>query len=282
WLHAAFILLLVGYGTKMGLAPMHTWKPDAYGEAPGVVGTMLAGGLTSGAFLAILRVYQVCCAAGEARFARQPLIALGLFSMLIAGVFMARQKDFKRMLAYSSVEHMGILVLGIGIGGTAHFGSMLHLVNNSLTKGVLFMSAGNIHRIYSSKTTDQVRGAFRRAPCSAWLLLCGFFAITGSPPFGPFLSEFTIVNAAIQTQNYLIAALFLGMLAIVFIGMGSTVLAVVQGEPLPSLRVQTAKETVLTIAPACLLLSVVLMLGVYVPPPLNALLKAAAALLEAP
>jgi hydrogenase-4 component F len=282
WLHAAFILLVVGYGTKMGLAPMHTWKPDAYGEAPGVVGTLLAGGLTSGAFLAILRVYQVCCAAGDARFARQPLIVLGLVSMLIAGVFMARQKDFKRMLAYSSVEHMGILVLGVGIGGAAHFGSMLHLVNNSLTKGVLFMSAGNIHRVYASKSTDDVKGAFRRAPVSAWLLLCGFFAITGSPPFGPFLSEFTIVSAAMQAHNYVIAALFIGMLAIVFIGMGSTVLAVVQGEPEPSPRVPTNRETFLTVTPAILLLGLVLMLGVYVPPPLSALLHAAAALLENP
>ena len=117
WLHAAFVLLLVGYGTKMGLAPMHTWKPDAYGEAPGLVGTLLAGGLTSCAFLAILRVYQICTAAGEAEFARELLIALGLLSMASPAVFMARQRDFKRMLAYSSVEHMGILVLGIGIGG---------------------------------------------------------------------------------------------------------------------------------------------------------------------
>ena len=113
WLHAAFVLLFVGYGTKMGLAPMHTWKPDAYGEAPGLVGTLLAGGVTSCAFLAILRVYQIC--RGRRRRRRSPascMIAIGLLSMAVAAVFMVRQRDFKRMLAYSSVEHMGILVLG--------------------------------------------------------------------------------------------------------------------------------------------------------------------------
>src|SRR5262249_2339270 len=151
WLHAAFALLFVGYGTKMGLAPMHTWKPDAYGEAPGVVGTLLAGGTTSCAFLSILRVYRICSAGPDAAYGRQGMIVMGLVSMAVAAVFMVRQRDFKRMLAYSSVEHMGILVLGVGIGGMAVFGALLHLINNGLTKGVLFLSAGNIHRAYGSK-----------------------------------------------------------------------------------------------------------------------------------
>ena len=107
WLHAAFILLFVGYGTKMGLAPMHTWKPDAYGEAPGVVGALLAGGLTNGAFLALTRVYQICNAAGESVFTSRLLIAMGLFSMAVAGIFMVSQRDFKRMLAYSAIAHAG-------------------------------------------------------------------------------------------------------------------------------------------------------------------------------
>src|SRR5262249_55546559 len=137
WLHAGFVLLFLGYGTKMGLAPMHTWKPDAYGEAPGIVGTLLAGGLTSCAFLADLRTYQNCRAGAEAEFARAVMILIGLLSMAVAAVFLARQRDFKRMLAYSSVEHMGILVLGVGIGGLAVYGALLHLINNGLTKGVL-------------------------------------------------------------------------------------------------------------------------------------------------
>src|SRR5262245_2791041 len=150
WLHAAFVLLLVGYGTKMGLAPMHTWKPDAYGEAPGMIGALLAGGLTNCAFLAILRFLQITNAAGDADFARRMMIFLGLLSMALAAAFMVRQRDFKRMLAYSSVEHMGIVVLGVGIGGAATWAALLHVINNGLTKGLLFLSAGNIHRAYES------------------------------------------------------------------------------------------------------------------------------------
>ena len=132
WLHSAFVILFIGYGTKMGLAPMHTWKPDAYGEAPGVVGALLAGGLTNCAFLAILRFYRICFAAGDGAFARQLMLAFGLLSMTVAATFMARQRDYKRMLAYSSVEHMGILVVGIGLGGAGIFGSLFHMINKKL------------------------------------------------------------------------------------------------------------------------------------------------------
>src|SRR5437773_9098246 len=145
--------------------------------------------------------------------------------MAVAAVFMARQRDFKRLLAYSSIEHIGILVLGIGIGGLAVYGALLHLLNNGFTKGVLFLSAGNIHRAYGSKLTDHVRGALRRVPLSGALFLTGFLAITGSPPFGPFVSEFTIVSAAVGAGQYVAGGLFLLLLAVVFVGMGATVLA---------------------------------------------------------
>jgi hydrogenase-4 component F len=280
WLHAAFVILLVGYGTKMGLAPMHTWKPDAYGEAPGLVGALLAGGLTNCAFLAILRFLQICNAAGEGAFARHLLVVMGLISMAVAGVFMAGQRDYKRMLAYSSVEHMGILVFGIGIGGLGTFGALLHLVNNGLGKGLLFLSAGNIHRAYGSKLTDDVTGALRLVPASATLFLAGFFAITGSPPFGPFMSEFTILNAAVASGRFAPAALFLLALAVVFIGMGATVLRVVQGEPSAAATARQYKEHALTVGPAIAFLVLVVLMGVYVPPPVNTLLREAASFLE--
>lgn len=280
WLHAAFVLLLVGYGTKMGLAPMHTWKPDAYGESPGVVGALLAGGLTNCAFLALLRFYQICSAAGEAVFVRQIMIVIGLLSMAVAGVFMARQQDFKRMLAYSSVEHMGILALGMGIGGSAVFGVLLHLINNGLTKGVLFLSAGNIHRAFDSKLTTHVSGALRRVPVSGALFLAGFFAITGSPPFGPFLSELIILRAAIDSGQFLVAGLFLVMLFVVFVGMGATVLPVVQGEPPRGLQPNEYRDSFLMVGPAIACLVLVLLLGIYIPPPVNGLLQHAANFLE--
>jgi hydrogenase-4 component F len=295
WLRASFVLLLVGYGTKMGLAPMHTWKPDAYGEAPGVVGAIFAGGVTSCAFLAFSRVYHVCMAAGEGLYVSRLLLVMGLLSMAVAGLFMIGQRDFKRMLAYSSVEHMGILVLGLGIGGPALYGTMLHVATNGMTKGVLFLSAGNIHRAYASKSTDEVRGAMRRLPLSGALFLAGFLAITGSPPFGPFVSEFSILNGAFEAGRFVAAALFLVFLLVVFIGMGKTVLKVVQGRPpvevLPAVMAgavpagavpatEPYRDGFLTIAPVLGLMAIVLLLGLWVPKPLGDLISEAVAYLE--
>lgn len=280
WLHAAFVLLLVGYGAKMGLAPMHTWKPDAYGEAPAVVGAVFAGGIANCAFLALLRVYQICVAAGETAYAAPPLLFTGLLSMAVAGLFMIGQRDFKRMLAYSSVEHMGILVLGLGIGGPGVFGALLHMVNNTVTKGVVFLSAGNIRRAYDSKSTDVVTGALQRLPVSGALFLGGFVAITGSPPFGPFLSELAIVNAAFETGRFVSGGLFLFFLLVAFIGMGATVLAVVQG-PTPAAAPPTAyRDGVLTTAPAIVLMAVALLFGLSLPPPLEGMLGDAVRYLE--
>jgi hydrogenase-4 component F len=187
---------------------------------------------------------------------------------------MVRQRDFKRMLAYSSVENMGILVLGIGIGGAAVYGALLHLINNGLSEGVLFLSAGNIHRSFGSKLTDHVRGAIRRVPLSGALFLAGFLAVSGSPPFGPFVSEFTIVSAAIGRGQFIVAGLLLALLGVVFVGMGSTVLAVVEGDP-PGEGGGRVRDSLGTGAPILLFMALVLMLGLYIPPPLESLLREA-------
>jgi len=281
WRHTAFIFLLVGFGSKMGLAPMHTWKPDAYGEAPGIVGALLAGGLVNCAFLSLMRVYQIAVATQEAATFQNALIVMGLLSMAFAAVFMARQNDFKRMLAYSSVEHVGILTLALGLGKGALFGALFHMVNNCLTKGVLFLSAGNIHRAFGSKNTATVRGAIRWVPWSGALFLTGFLAITGSPPFAPFVSEFTIVSSAFTTGNYWAGSLFLVFLAVIFIGMALTVLPVVLGAP-PELEAGAARpprDGLVAIMPLLLLMGIMLILGIWLPPPLRELLMAGARLL---
>jgi hydrogenase-4 component F len=280
WLHAAVIFLLVGYGTKMGLAPLHAWKPDAYGEAPGLVGALLAGGLVNCAFLAILRVYQICLASGtEIRFFQQTLLVMGLISMALAAVFMARQADFKRMLAYSSVEHVGILAIGLGLGKGALYGALFHLLNNGLTKGVLFLSSGNIHRSYSNKTTDVVKGALTRMPWSGGLFLAGFIAITGSPPFSPFISEYTIVSSAFIDGRYWVGGLFLLFLVVVFIGMALTVLPMVMGAPPADLEPSDYKDGLLTVGPPLFMMMVILVLGVWPPEFLVSLLKDGAVML---
>jgi hydrogenase-4 component F len=301
WLHPAFILLFIGYGTKMGLAPMHAWKPDAYGEAPGVVGALLSSGLTSCAFLAILRFYRIVTAAHEGAFAREMMVTAGLLSLAVAAIFVTRQRDYKRLLAYSSVEHMGILVLGVGIGGAAVFGAVYHMLTNGFTKGVLFLTAGNLQRAYGSKRTEHVAGALRRLPLSGALFLAGFFAITGSPPFGPFQSELLIVRAAFDRGSFAIGGSFLALLGIIFVGMAGTVLAVTQGRAAPpaealpgqSLGESSAppdgsdrpadelRDTFLTVAPAVAFLGLSLLLGVYLPDFLASQIHQAAASLEA-
>jgi hydrogenase-4 component F len=280
WLNAAFIFLLVGFGTKAGLAPLHTWKPDAYGEAPGLVGALLAGGLVNGALLGILRVYQICMAAGDVHFFQESLVAMGLISMAFAAIFMVRQTDFKRMLAYSSVEHVGIIVVALGVGKGALFGALLHLVSNGLTKGVMFLTSGNIHRSYNSKNCAQVKGALARLPWSGGMFLAGFFAVTGSPPFSPFVSEFTIISAVFGLGHSLAGTLFLLFLAIIFIGMASTVLPVLTGRPPAGTVHSTYRDSSLTVAPPLFLMGIVLILGIWLPAPLQELLRDAARLLE--
>jgi hydrogenase-4 component F len=279
WRHAAFIFLLVGFGSKMGLAPLHTWKPDAYGEAPGLVGALLAGGLVNCALLALLRVYQIAAASTEGPLFQEVLLGMGLVSMAFAAIFMARQSDFKRMLAYSSVEHVGIIAVALGLGKGALFGALLHMINNALTKGVLFLSSGNIHRAYNSKSTQYVRGALRRTPWSGALFLAAFLAITGSPPFGPFVSEFLIVSSAFVQQNYWSGGLFLIFLAMIFIGMASTVLPVVMGKIPNDIEKTPYRDTVHTVLPPLVLMTAILVLGIWIPESLQALLREAAGLL---
>ncbi len=264
WLRAAFLLLLVGYGTKMGLAPLHTWLPDAHSEAPSVVSALLSGALLNCAFLAILRVHGVCVAAGQATFSADLLVLFGLVSMGFAAVFIIGQRDYKRMLAYSSVEHMGIAALGAGLGGVASFGALLHVVNHSLTKGMLFLLAGNVLAAYRTRSSAEVTGMLRALPVSGLLWFAGFLAITGSPPFGPFLSEFTILRGALAAGRPVVAAIYLGFLLMVFVGMAMIVPGMVLGESSLARR----REPWLAVLPPAVLGLAVLIMGVYVPQPL--------------
>lgn len=276
WLKLSFVFLLVGYGTKMGLAPLHTWLPDAHSESPSVVSALLSGALLNCAFLSILRAYQVLAAAGCAAFGQELLVLLGLVSMGVAAVFIVGQQDYKRLLAYSSVEHVGILALGVGLGGVGAFGAMFHAVNHSLTKAMLFLVAGNILAAYGTKSCREVRGALHALPLSAALWLVGFLAITGSPPFGAFLSEFTVLKAALDQGRGVVAILYLGFLGIISVGMAGVFLRMTQGQSsLPDVG-RPARERILSVASPVALALMVLGLGVWVPAPLSDLLHRAA------
>ncbi len=281
WLKAAFLLFLVGYGTKMGLAPLHTWLPDAHSEAPSVVSALLSGALLNCAFLAILRTHSLLAASGLAEFSDDLLVLFGLISMAVAAVFILGQADFKRMLAYSSVEHMGILALGFGIGGLAAFGSMQHAVNHSLAKAMLFLAAGNILAVYRTKSTTRVRGMLRTMPMTGVLWLAGFLAIVGSPPFGPFFSELTILQGIFNAGRPIVATAYLAALAIVFAGMATIFLRMAYGPPPGSMAEEKNCEPLWSVAPVAALGLAVLAMGVYIPPQLVDLLHEAAAALGA-
>lgn len=267
WTLIAWVLLLAGYGTKMGLAPMHTWKPDAYGEAPGIVGAMLAGGVTTVAFTAVLRVRAVVDAAGAGAVASRTLLVLGLFSMLVAALFLLGTRDFKRMLAYSSVEHMGILGIGSALGGAGLWAALFHVWSNALTKGALFLSAGTIRRAAGASTRDEVSGMSAITPRSAAIFIAGMFAVTACPPFGPFFSELLLVRAALETGHTAVVGVFLGCLLFAFFGMSRLVFAIVDGRPRPAVRrgEKRFRETAGVIAPPLVLLGLSLWLGAATP-----------------
>ena len=273
-LRIAFIFLLVGYGTKMGLAPMHTWLPDAHSEAPSVVSSLLSGVLLNCAFLGILRSYQICVAANQAAFAQNILLIFGMISMLLAAVFILNQPDYKRMLAYSSVEHMGILALGVGLGPAAFFYALFHALNHSLTKGMLFLSAGNILGVYKTKTSGAISGLVKQLPMTGALWILGFLAITGTPLFGLFVSEFNILGAAVGQGRYLVAALFLFLLTVIFIGMGARILPMAQGNPKE--EGGNSKEDFWMWAAPMVLLIMTFILGVHIPEWLHRLLTVSA------
>ena len=292
WLRAAVVFLLVGYGTKMGLAPLHTWLPDAHSESPSLVSALMSGALLNCAFLGILRAHQICAAAGDGAFMDRLLVVLGLVSMIFAAGLILGQADFKRMLAYSSVEHMGILALAVGLGGVGRYGAMLHAVNHSLTKACLFLVSGNVLAAYHTKSARDVSGLMRALPWSGALWIAGFLAITGSPPFGPFLSELVILKAALDGGHRLVAAAYLALLVTIFIGMSAIVLRMAQpGErdaPVSMGRdaggracgdggrgSAGARETASAVVPPLALAAAVLLLGLYVPPVLHDLLSRA-------
>lgn len=297
WLKAAFLLLVVGYGTKMGLAPMHTWLPDAHSEAPSVVSALLSGALLNCAFLAILRILAVCNAAGLGPFGRQTILVLGLVSMAVAAGLIIGQPDYKRMLAYSSVEHMGILCVGIGLGGVGDWGALFHAVNHSLTKAALFLLAGNLLAAYGTKNVADVRGALRSLPVTGALWIAGLFAILGAPPFGAFSSELTILRAAVDSGSWVVVSAYSVLLAAIFAGMITVLVRTAQGERGSATAAHGAvaghgagaaavlsispREPVLTLAAPLVLLALTAILGFFIPGFLDGALRRAALFLGA-
>lgn len=285
WLRGGFLLALVGFGTKMGLAPLHSWKPDAYGEAPPPVAALFSGGVTLGAFIGILRVFQICTAAGLAEFAGAWLIVFGLLSIATAAVFVIGNNDYRRIFAYTSVEHVGVLVIGVGLGGS--YASMLHAMHNTLNKGVLFFMAGFFWRLYESHRVSDVRGALHHHPAAGVLFLGGLCATCGLPPFGMFFSELGILFAAARKSQWWVAALFTLMLGIVFVGVMTAMLPMLFGpaaenpRPFPNRGEERWRNRTM-LGAAATLLALGFSLGAYQPAFVRDALMQAAATLAPP
>ncbi len=223
WLKTGFIFVLIGFGTKMGLAPMHTWLPDAHSEAPSPASALLSGALLNCAFLGIYKIHTLMYLAGLGEFSGSLLIAFGLLSILVAGIFILRQPDFKRMLAYSSIENMGIIAFGVGVGGLGLYGAMLHLIHHSLLKSSLFLSSGNMILGFGTKLVAQCGNMVRLLPRTFVAFFAGFVGISGLPPFGIFISELMIILGAFKSGHPVAAGLFIASLLLVIAGFAQIV-----------------------------------------------------------
>jgi hydrogenase-4 component F len=214
------VFALIGYGTKAGLAPMHTWKPDAYREAPSPAGVLMAVGMLNGALYCLLRVHLIAKAALGPGFSGGLLLALGLLSVAVATPFILIQWNLKRLLAYSSVEHVGIMALGVGLGAeAATFGALLHMTYHTLAKPLSFFSAGTLAQLHRSSDFDDISpGTLGRAPVASALFVLAIVIITGSPPFGIFFSEMLILKAGFAGPHTVATSVLLGCLVLLFCG----------------------------------------------------------------
>ncbi|MCZ0754997.1 hydrogenase 4 subunit F [Anoxybacillus sp. J5B_2022] len=264
WTLIAFIFVLVGFGTKAGLAPMHFWLPDAHSQAPSPISAVLSGVLLNTALYGIFRIYTIVNTTLDGKAASY-LIFFGLLSIAITVPFMLVQHDLKRMLAYSSVEHIGIITLGVGIGGALGlYGAVLHMFHHSMAKSLLFFAAGNITQKYHSKRMERISGVLKTMPMTGSIFLIAAFAITGTPPFNIFISEFTIMRAGFQSGHLVATVLFLLFVVLIFSGMMYYVVRMAFGEA-PA-KVEKKEMSRWSTVALFLPLIAVIVFGLYVPP----------------
>lgn len=274
----AFVLAVVGFGTKVGFAPMHTWLPDAHSEAPSPVSALLSGALLANAFYAILRFFQVTrLAAGDA-FPRHALLVFGTLSLTVAALYVLRQENYKRLLAYSTIEHMGVIAVGIGFGAPiAVAGALLHVINHAAAKGLAFFGSGSILRRYDTKEIERVRGAASVLPWSGPMFLLAALALSAFPVSGIFRSEFQIVSGGFASGAYTWVALLLVLVNLAFFGIVWHTGRMVLTPPRDAGAAVARGETSWWMVGAMLACTIVVVaLGFYLPGPLVSLLDHAA------
>ena len=266
----AFVFILVGYGTKAGLAPMHTWLPDAHAEAPAPLSAMMSGVLLAVALYAIIRWKAVVSAAVGSAFPNRLLVLLGLLSLAIAAFSLLVQRNYKRMLAYSSIEHMGLMCVGLALGPLGTAAAMLHLVNHTLAKSTMFLLAGRVLHRYQTADIARVSGLLQTMPATGWLFLAGGLALVGLPPFGLFVSKFALVRAGFALGRPWLMGLVLVLLTVAFVGVVAHVNRMLYGRPPAGVRAGEAEPW--RLVPLALCMAGLLVLGLGTPPPLAKLL----------
>jgi hydrogenase-4 component F len=285
----AFMLAVLGYGTKVGFFPVHTWLPDAHSEAPTPVSALLSGALLATSFYAILRFYQVATATLGSGFPRGTLLAFGIASLLLASLYVFGQRDIKRFLAYSSIEHMGILAIGVSFGAPiALAGVLLHVMAHAAAKANAFMGAGVFTIKYRTKQMSSMRDGLRLLPWSGPLFLLAVLALSAFPPFGIFRSEFQIVAGGLASGNYTAAAILVVLVTVTFFGLITSTTSVLLapaprgergglGEIAPS---EAAEPSAWMVVPVLAGMAVLLVLGVHPPAELTTLITQAVAQLR--
>ena len=274
-LKLSFLLVFVGFGAKTGLAPMHTWLPDAHSQAPTPVCAVLSGVKTTVPLYVILRFLSIILASPEARLGHW-MVVLGLISVAIAAFLLLQVRDYKRMFAFSTVEHMGIILTAAGLATqAADYGAVSQMLNHAITKSLCFYVAGVILLTISTREIASVRGLFRISPFAASALLFSSLAIAGAPPFPIFLSEFSILSAGLRAGQYAVVAILATLIVIAFVAILMHVNQMAFGEPGKLYGAKTALPATCRVAVVAAALPVIV-LGVYIPAPVNDLLQLAA------
>ncbi len=262
-LSLAFVFMLVGYGTKVGLVPLHNWLPDAHAEGPTPVSAVLSGLLLNVALYAVVRCKVLVEGSLHTAIAKELMMGFGLLSVVVAAFLLSRQKDIKRLFAYSSIEHMGIITFAFGMGGPiANFAGLLHMTVHSLTKSAIFFAVGHAAQKTGTQIMDEIRGLVTVSPIIGWALMIGSLAILGMPPFGVFASEFLILTTAMRDQPWA-TPLLLAALGVAFAAVFSKVQPMVFGET-SGKRLPERPAMI----PVFVHLALVLMLGLWIPPAL--------------
>ena len=275
----AFVFVLIGFGTKAGLFPMHAWLPDAHSEAPSPISALLSAVLLNCAMLVVIRFYMITAGSIGPAFPQTLLLVFGLLSIGVAAFFIVVQRDIKRLLAYSSVENMGLIALAFGIGGPLGvLAALLHTINHSLAKALLFCGSGNVLLKYGTPNMDVVKGLLKTAPLTAVMFVAGALALGGVPPFNIFVSEFMVVVAGLKSGHVGLMIVVLLLLTVVLAGLVRMLAATVFG-PAPE-GMKKGEAGVLTLLPMLLLLLGMLVMGIRAPAPVMQLLDGAAQVLQ--